>query len=119
MPRVLCKFLSPHRVYLIEMAKGTRAGGGGSSLRAGQRRRYQLLLLGIGAESRELVSERRLDLGDQILVDNAPYEVIGLIWHERSADEALLCRRIVAKAAPPRDEPTTRERTWWSTRWHA
>ena len=107
------------RVYLIEMAKGTRAGGGGSSLRAGQRRRYQLLLLGIGAESRELVSERRLDLGDQILVDNAPYEVIGLIWHERNADEALLCRRIVAKAAPPRDEPTTRERTWWSTRWHA
>ena len=49
----------------------------------------------------------------------APYEVIGLIWHEGNADEALLCRRIAAKAAPTRDEPTTRDRTWWSTGWRA
>src|SRR5947208_957839 len=100
------------------MAKVTRVVGGGSSLRGGARRRYQLLLVGARAESRELVSEQRLDLGDRILVDDWSYEVIGLIWNKRNADEALLCRRIAPNAAPPGDEPTTRERTWWSTRWH-
>jgi len=86
---------------------------------AGERRRYQLLLLGRGAANQELVSEQRLDLGDHVLVDDAAYEVIGLIWNEHNADEALLCRRIAASAASTRDEPTTREQTWWSTRWHA
>jgi len=101
------------------MARVNRPARSGLSLMTSPRRRYQLLLLGNRADNKELVSEHRLDLGDQVLIDDAPYEVIGLIWNERAPNEALLCRRIAAKAAPTRDEPTTRERTWWSTRWYA
>jgi len=119
MPRITVQASLDARVYLIDMGKLTRPVGSGSSLRATHRRRYQLLLLGTGADRGELVSDHSLDLGDHVLVDDAPYEVIGLIWNEGTADEAFLCRRIAAKAAPTRDEPTTRERTWWSTRWHA
>ncbi len=86
---------------------------------AGGRRRYQLLLLGARDENHLLVSERRFDVGDQVVVDDSPYEVIGLIWNQVNADEGLLCRRITGKAVAPRDEPTTRERAWWSTRWHS
>jgi hypothetical protein len=91
------------RVYLLDMAKVTRAVGSGSSLKASQRRRYQLLLSGSAADSRELVSDYSLDLGDHVLAAGAPYKGDRPDLERGTADEALLCRR-----SAPRESSTDR-----------
>lgn len=75
--------------------------------------RYQLILLNDERETAEVETERELRLGDDVEVQGNRYEVVGLAWKE--SGEHLLCRRRSESRAA--DEPTAKEKTWWSTAW--
>jgi hypothetical protein len=76
--------------------------------------RYQLILLNAERETAEVETARELGLGDDVEVQGSCYEVVGLAWKE--SGEHLLCRRRRSESRAA-DEPTAKEKTWWSTAW--